>query len=165
MERRLILMRHAKSSWKHAGLADHERPLNHRGKRDAPRVARALLARGWAPGAVVTSSAERAIATWARMEPVLGELPHTVDEDLYHAGLVALCDAAARWPADVGALLVIGHNPGWEDAVTALSGVETTMTTGNAALLAGAGATWDAALDGPWRLESLLQPKKLPKGG
>ena len=47
----LMVMRHAKSSWKQPGLSDHERPLNGRGRRDAPRVARVIAEAGWAPEA------------------------------------------------------------------------------------------------------------------
>ena len=49
MVRRLIVMRHAKSSWKDPNLDDHERPLNKRGRRDAPMVADAIFERGWIP--------------------------------------------------------------------------------------------------------------------
>ena len=55
MARRLIVMRHAKSSWKNPKLRDHQRPLNKRGRRDAPRVARALRKAGWVPDAVLSS--------------------------------------------------------------------------------------------------------------
>ncbi len=65
MTRRLIVMRHAKSSWKHAGLTDHQRPLNKRGRKDAPRVARALIERGWTPRRVLSSDAARTRETWA----------------------------------------------------------------------------------------------------
>ena len=60
-ERRLILMRHAKSSWKQPGLTDHDRPLNGRGRQDAPAMADALVARGWLPDAVVSSTAARTL--------------------------------------------------------------------------------------------------------
>ena len=65
--RRLILMRHAKSSWAIDGQEDHQRPLNKRGRRDAPRVAAALAARDWLPDFVVSSDAERTRQTWAEM--------------------------------------------------------------------------------------------------
>ena len=59
MERRLIVMRHAKSSWKNESLRDHERPLNKRGRRDAPRIGEELASLGWVPQRVISSDATR----------------------------------------------------------------------------------------------------------
>lgn len=166
MERRLILMRHAKSSWTSDAPSDLERPLNKRGKRDAPRVAQELVALGWIPGAVVTSPARRTRATWRRMREVFAiegtdDVEVRVAEGLYHGDGDALRDDAERWPAEVDALLVLGHNPGFELALRELSGVAAPMTTGNAALLEGRGATWAEALDGTWRLVTVVRPREL----
>ena len=59
MTRTLILMRHAKSDWGHAGLADHDRPLNARGTRDAPRMGAWLRGKGHLPDEVLCSTATR----------------------------------------------------------------------------------------------------------
>ena len=59
----LILVRHAKSSWSNPGLSDHERPLNKRGKRDAPRMGRRLAGLGYHPQLLASSSAVRALTT------------------------------------------------------------------------------------------------------
>ena len=67
MHRRLIIMRHAKSSWTSGALSDHERPLNARGIRDAPRVGAALVKRGWLPQLVLSSDSERTRETFAGM--------------------------------------------------------------------------------------------------
>ncbi len=161
MQRRLILMRHAKSSWDSSAPSDHARPLNGRGRADAPKVAAELVSHGWTPDEVVGSDSVRTRETWSRMRPVIGaELPETWDRTLYHAGLVQLRAAAAGWP-DVGTLLVLGHNPGWSHAATALAGRPISMTTGNAALLVGAGATWADALQSSWELEAWIQPREL----
>lgn len=166
MERRLILMRHAKSSWTSDAASDLERPLNKRGKRDAPRVARELVDMGWVPEAVVTSPARRTRQTWRRMREVFAaegadDIPVRVADLLYHGDGDALRDDAEGWSRDVDALLVLGHNPGFELALRELSGVTTLMTTGNAALLEGRGATWVEALDGPWRLVTVVRPREL----
>ena len=161
MQRRLILMRHAKSSWDSSASTDHGRPLNERGRHDAPRVAADLVARGWLPEHVTGSDSVRTRQTWSLMRPVIGEdLPESWDRTLYHAGLVQLRTAALRWP-DVSTLLVLGHNPGWSHAATALSGTPVSMTTGNAALLVGEGGTWPDALVGSWELEAWIQPRDL----
>ena len=71
MKRRLIVMRHAKSSWKDPGQTDHERPLNGRGRRSAPLVAARLAELGWAPTRVHSSDAARTVETWRGMEETM----------------------------------------------------------------------------------------------
>ncbi len=160
--RRLILMRHAKSAWKDQGLTDHERPLNARGRRDAPRIADALCALGWVPDVVVCSTANRTRQTWARMEGAFDdEVPTLYVQAFYLAGLGAIQDAARSWEDSWGTVLCLGHNPGWEHAVSVLSGVPTSMTTANAALLESHGESWTEAVGGPWSLVAFLQPKAL----
>lgn len=157
--RRLILMRHAKSDWNSGAGPDHARPLNARGRRDAPRVAQALLALGWAPVHVHTSDAQRTLETWSLMAAELPEVSIQPTRQLYHGDLDALCREAPAWPE--GTVLALGHNPGWEEAVSELTGIPTSLTTANAALLEGTGATWAAALQGTWRLVDVLRPKSL----
>ena len=59
----LLILRHAKSSWKFPDLTDHDRPLNRRGKRDAPRMGRTLRERELVPDLVISSTATRAMDT------------------------------------------------------------------------------------------------------
>ena len=67
----------------------------------------------------------------------------------------------ARLSGDVRTVLVLGHNPGWEEAVTELSGREMRITTANVVLLEGEGATWREALRGPWSVAGVVRPKQL----
>lgn len=162
MLRRLIVMRHAKSSWKSSANTDHARPLNARGQRDAPRVGQALLDLGWAPALVHLSDARRTRETWAGLSSVLPTCPVVADPSFYLAGLKAIKAAAAGWPPNAaGPILVLGHNPGWEEAASKLCGQQITMTTGNAVLLHGEGASWTDALAAPWKLERILLPRTL----
>ena len=71
--RRLLLLRHAKSSWDTPGLADLDRPLAPRGRRTAPLVAQLMAKRRWVPDLVLCSQAERVRETWQLMAPLLGE--------------------------------------------------------------------------------------------
>lgn len=162
MMRRLVLMRHAKSSWKHDGLGDHARPLNKRGQRSAPAVAARLAELGWVPDLVCSSDAARTRETWSLMAPVL---PAPVQEiftrALYLADLEELRRAAAAWPETAGTVLALGHNPGWEDALSLLSESPQTMTTGNAGLLEIEAPTWSDALRGPMRLVDVIRPRDL----
>lgn len=164
MSRRLILMRHAKSSWKFPELHDHQRPLNKRGKRDAPRMADALVSRGWWPQRVLSSDAERTLQTWARMADGRPDCEFLSDPRLYMAGPEEVQALAGRTPEHVDTLLVLGHNPGWEVTLTWLCGARDAMTTANAALLLSAAPTWQQAFESPggFDLEVLLRPKELP---
>ena len=156
-------MRHAKSSWDSDAPTDHARPLNRRGRRDAPRVARRLSELGWVPDAVCSSDSERTRQTWSLMSAELEpDVPVTFTPTLFHAGLGGIQTAAERWPDEIATVLVLGHNPGWEDALTMLSGRAEVMTTANAGLLVGEGATWSEALERGWDLEALIRPKELP---
>lgn len=154
-------MRHAKSSWNSDAPTDHARPLNKRGRRDCPRIARRLVELGWVPDAVWSSDSERTRQTWSLMSSELGDVRAAFTPALYHAGLGAIQQSATGWPEQVATVMVLGHNPGWEDALTMLSGRAEVMTTANAALLIGEGPTWSEALERGWDLEILLRPRDL----
>ena len=162
MERQLIVMRHAKSSWASAGLTDHERPLNDRGRRDAPKVARQLTELGWQPQQILSSDARRtrqtAILLLAEWED---GIEATYSEMLYLAGPNALKEAMNGISDEVESLVVLGHNPGWEGVVHRLSGVEVTMKTATAALLTAECESWENAFDVEWALEEVVYPREL----
>jgi phosphohistidine phosphatase len=161
--RRLILLRHAKSAWGEPDLRDHDRPLNKRGRRDVPRVAAHLAGLGWEPDWVACSDARRALETWSGMAEVFGEVRLEVLRSLYLAGFMEIRDALSQAPGDATTVAIVGHNPGWEDAASRLADAHIQMTTCNACLLEGEGASWTEALDGVWRLVQLVQPKALPE--
>jgi phosphohistidine phosphatase len=161
MQRCLMLMRHAKSSWTSPGLADHARPLNKRGRRDAPRVGKRLAKDGWVPDHVVSSDSRRTRETWERMQKYFPEARVRFTRALYAGGPAELRTELARVSADVGTVLVLGHNPGWEEAVQALSGQDVRITTANVVLLQGKGATWGDALRGTWSVAGVVRPKEL----
>ena len=112
--KRVYLLRHAKSSWKHPELADHDRPLAGRGKRAAKAIAEHLRAQEVDPELVLCSSARRARETLERIESALTGAGVRVEGELYGASGRELL-ARLRWlPDDVGSVLVIGHNPGMQ---------------------------------------------------
>lgn len=160
-KRRLLVVRHAKSSWKTNAATDHERPLNKRGQRDAPRVAARLRELGWVPDRVTSSDSNRTQATLAGMAGAFPEAEYEFTDDFYLAGLDEVRRVAAIIPDEVVTWMVLGHNPGWEQMVEALTGEGERITTANAALLVGAGATWVEALRGTWRLEAVIRPREL----
>lgn len=113
----LTLLRHAKSSWTNSHVSDHERPLNDRGKRDAPEMARRLLERSCIPDCIYVSSAVRALETASLVAKVLG-VPEThihVFDRLYLApaeNILSVVKQAEK--EEINHLMVVGHNPGME---------------------------------------------------
>ena len=162
MSRRLILMRHAKSSWSSGAATDHARPLNKRGRRDSPRIGTELNSLGWIPQAVISSDSERTQETWARMEPTLESgVDPIFTRDLYHGGFSDIAAACAALEDDVACAMVLGHNPGWEDTASALCDEQITMTTANCVLLEADGSWADLMEYGAWRLVDVLRPREL----
>jgi phosphohistidine phosphatase SixA len=163
MKRRLIVLRHAKSAWDTDAATDHERPLNKRGRRDAPKVAAAIAKLGWVPEKVVSSDATRTKETWKRMKKKLDKKKLDVDftRELYQGGFDELGSVLETMGDKTKTVMVIGHNPGWEEAVSKLVDKEISMTTCNAAMLSCDAKSWKDALKKKWKLEHLLRPKDL----
>jgi phosphohistidine phosphatase len=161
---RLIVLRHAKSAWNTDAPTDHDRPLNKRGRRDAPRVGARLAELGWAPERVISSDALRTRETWDRVRSAFGgTIEVSFTGRLYGAGYHEVCGSLSDEPKTVTTAMVIGHNPGWEELVESLCGTGHRMTTCNAALLSIEAKGWAKAMaqQGRWRLEHLLRPKEL----
>lgn len=119
----LVLVRHAKSSWRHPGLADHDRPLNRRGLRDAPRMAARLAARATAPDRIVTSSAVRARTTARTFADVLGLGPGSLEvrPELYGAGSDRVLKTVRGLDDRHGTVILVGHNPTFTELGNGLS--------------------------------------------
>ena len=111
--KRLILARHAKSSWANPGQADIDRPLNERGERNAPEMGRRLCERGEVPALVVSSPARRALATARLMADEFGIRREeiVIEDSLYEASVATWLRVIAALPARVDAVLMVGHNP------------------------------------------------------
>lgn len=172
---RLLVVRHAKSAWDSDANTDHERPLNKRGRKDAPRVAAELLRRDWVPRWVVSSDSVRTTQTWELMRAAFeGANEQSADgsayaatvmfrRDLYHASLMEVRQALLDLNLPQQVVMVLGHNPGWEDMVSVLTGEYVTMTTCNAALLSVEADDWQQAmlLESCWHLHHLVRPREL----
>lgn len=111
--RTLVLLRHAKSAWP-PGVPDQLRPLNPRGRRDAPAAGRALAALGPIDLALVSPAARTGETFVAAAAELPQRPPMRADERIYQAGVGQLLAAIAEVPDEVGTLLVVGHNPGME---------------------------------------------------
>ncbi len=118
---------------------------------------------GWIPDLVLSSDAQRTRETLECMRESLDDPPAIFLEELYHAGLGALSAALAEVSPTTDRVLVLGHNPGWQDCVHQLTGVGCTMTTANAALMEIEATDWQHAVGqhGQWEWIELIQPKQL----
>jgi phosphohistidine phosphatase len=126
----LLILRHAKSSWKHPELTDHDRPLNKRGKRDAPRMGKILRSEHLIPEAIISSTAARAHATAkavAKASGYKGKI--ALNRSLCTAGLEAYLKVLNGLSNDSVRVLVVGHNPGVEELVLMLTGETHPMST------------------------------------
>jgi phosphohistidine phosphatase len=119
----LLILRHAKSSWKDAGLPDHDRPLNKRGKADAPKMGRLLRDHNLVPDLILSSTAQRARQTAQRaVEGGAMSCPVELHEQLYHAHPGELVEILRAAPNECARVMLIGHNPGLEILLHALTG-------------------------------------------
>ena len=109
---RLILTRHAKSSWDDPLMADRDRPLNARGNAAARELGDFLASRGLEPEEVLCSSAQRTRETWAQVASAVIETRPDVrySDDLYHAAPEVML--AHLKSATAPTVMMIGHNPG-----------------------------------------------------
>ncbi|MGD9092775.1 MAG: histidine phosphatase family protein [Anaerolineales bacterium] len=126
----LLILRHAKSSWKDVTLADHERPLNKRGSRDAPRMGELLRYEQIIPDLIITSTAKRALMTVEALVETSGYDGEVhLTNDFYHASTEAFLAILSQVPDEYQCVMVVGHNPGLEVLIDVLTGEYLRMPT------------------------------------
>ncbi len=118
----LYIIRHAKSSWDDPLLDDFSRPLNERGKRDAPRMGKRLKEKRIAPAVMITSPARRALATCKRIAEVLNYSADRIkiERELYHASDEGILDVIKTIKDKYDNAVIVGHNPGLTNFVNLL---------------------------------------------
>jgi phosphohistidine phosphatase len=132
----LLLMRHAKSSWKNNKLPDKERPLNKRGEKDAPKMSELLCEKELYPQAILTSTALRCrLNASAFLTECCQELNLQALEALYMAEPPAIIDALKNMADGFERVMVIGHNPGLETLLQQLTGEVESLPTASVAYL------------------------------
>jgi len=154
----LLLARHAKSDWDLVGLRDHDRPLNARGRRDAPEMAR-HLADGIGPQRIVSSTAVRARSTADAYAAAFG-LAVVEEPALYAASARTILGIASALPDDVDVAMLVGHNPGMADAVAELTGSFAEFPTCAVAECTVDVGSWSELIEGAGRLLRLRTPKE-----
>ena len=157
----LLILRHAKSSWSHPGLADQDRPLNDRGKHDAPLMGELLRREGLTPELILSSTAVRAIATAKAVAQASGyEEDIRTTREFYHADPESYLEVLARLPDQYGRVMVVGHNPGLEELVEQLTGAGEAMPTAGLARVELAISRWaDLDEDTQGKLISFWHPR------
>lgn len=169
----LLLLRHAKSSWDDPALADHDRPLNRRGRAAAARMGAYLEAEALIPDLALVSSARRTQETWSRLTAGWSLAPPAQTlKTLYLAPPSRLLAAIHRVPAGTRRLLLLGHNPGLEHLAARLAGprsdtearqrLESKFPTGALALFRFAATDWRALAEDEGQLLRFVTPKELP---
>ncbi|ESR26756.1 SixA phosphatase family protein [Lutibaculum baratangense] len=166
---RLYLLRHAKSSWDDAEVQDFDRPLAERGLKAAEAMAAFIAREGYLPAVIACSSARRARQT---LQPLIGHLSGEVDirltRRIYDADPQDLLDALRATGGTATSLMMIGHNPTFEDLAAllapggdgeALSRMRQKFPTAALAVIEFEAARWDEVGPGAGRLVAFHTPK------
>ena len=161
---RLTLVRHAKSSWRFGSLDDFYRPLNKRGLRDCQKMPRHVLKRVPAPSLLLSSDAARAVQTAQALVDAYA-LPADrvrVEHSLYLAEVDTLLEEIGLVPDSVAHLMLVGHNPGLSELLSALvpQGAEP-MPTFAVASLSLELPSWEQIKPGCATLDEYFVPKDL----
>jgi phosphohistidine phosphatase len=159
----LLILRHAKSSWKHTELPDFDRPLNKRGKSDAPRMGELLRQMDLLPDLILSSTAQRARQTTQAVVDASGyggevrwlDSLYAAPPESYLEALRSLDDSLQR-------VMVVGHNPGLEELLEELTGESEALPTAALAQVQLLIQRW-SQLDEPVRgeLVQIWQPRQL----
>lgn len=164
--KRLLLLRHAKSSWADAGLSDFDRPLNERGLQAAPLVGRFMRKRKLRPDLVLCSPAERARHTASLVREAAGfDAPLRYDERIYEATAARLLEVVSQIEEDAAEVLLVGHNPGLEELLARLTGEPRHMPTAALARVLLDTEKWGKVREHAGLFELFIKPKELGAGG
>jgi phosphohistidine phosphatase len=159
----LLLLRHAKSSWKNPGLADIDRPLNKRGKQDAPRMGRLLREEDLVPDLVLCSPAVRAQETAQAINGESGfQGEISIENELYPGDPTSYIETLNLIPDQFESVMIIGHNPGLEEFLDALTNESVRLKTSTLAQISLPIDSWAELEDEPiGKLVNLWQVKEL----
>lgn len=170
MRRHLILVRHAKSAWDDASLADHDRPLALRGAKALPRLRGHLAQTTNPPELVLCSTSRRTVDTFEGIQAALSKDTRIETErTFYDASADTLLDRLQRVDSDIDCAMVIGHNPAVQELAMLLVGVgdhdmrarlRAKLPTGAAVTLSFEGA-WGDLGAGMSRLDDLFVPRPM----
>jgi phosphohistidine phosphatase len=158
----LLIMRHAKSSWKHPELADRDRPLNKRGEKDAPHMGKVLKHADILPQLIYTSTAVRSSKTAETVAEKIGYKKEIIYKDaLYMAEPLQIVDVLRETPDEIKRVMIVGHNPGMEGLAQMLSRKVETLGTSAIACIKLPIEHWsDLNLEVEGKLVKVWEPKE-----
>lgn len=160
--KKLILLRHAKSSWKDPTLSDFERPLNQRGKKAATLIGEFIRQRPVRPELVICSTAVRARETAALvLESADLAVPVRYETRIYEATYEQLLEVIVEIEENLREVLLIGHNPGMENLLAFLTQVSEPMPTASIARIILQCESWQKVQGGKGDLDWFVTPKEL----
>jgi len=158
----LYILRHAKSSWDDASLADFDRPLNERGLETAPFMGSFMAENGYRPELIVSSPAKRAAETAQLVREGLAEdIPIEFNEQIYEASPARLLSVIAGLPDRLDSAMLVGHNPGIEGVIHGLTAEAVEMPTAALAVIEFQIDSWLEAGDTKGKLAFSARPKEL----
>lgn len=158
----LLLLRHAKSSWKDAAVADFERPLNDRGRKAAELVGKFIAKQNVNIDLVISSPAVRARQTIELVLRAAKRSPELrFDQRVYEASPTRLLEITSQIEDGRKSVLLVGHNPGMEELLALLVGVEQHMPTASLAQVVLTSKKWDKILSEKGVLESFIRAREL----
>lgn len=159
----LLLMRHAKSSWKDDSLEDHERPLKKRGRKDAKRIAKVIHKNDLVPDVILSSSAVRSRETVDIIVKTLDyENPVEFSDKLYMGEPQDFIDALCNLSQEHDTVMIVGHNPGLEAYLQIIDGeIESVPTAGLGYLVLAIDDWKEISLDTMGDLIGFWKPKDL----
>ena len=158
----VLILRHAKSSWS-GNTGDHDRPLNNRGRRDAPRIGELLRAEELLPDLILTSTAVRAHTT-ARLVVEASGFEGSIESlrSLYHGAPEDFIRALRALPDTYDRVLVVAHNPGLEELLEELTGEDEVLPTAALAHVSLPVLRWSQIrANGSGELVNLWRPREL----
>lgn len=159
--KKLYILRHAKSSWEQAGIADFQRPLNHRGLIAAPFIGELIAGRGYLPDLILSSPAKRASQTASIVKESSGANAELrFDDQIYEASPQALRQVVAELSDNIGSAMLVGHNPGIEGFIRFLTGAEEPMPTAAFASINLNIDKWGDLSAGCGDIQEIIRPKE-----
>lgn len=172
--KRLLLLRHFKSSWAEPGLADRDRALELRGQRDAVNMAETMVARDLTPDRILCSPARRTRDTLALLqERIRCDCPIDFLEELYSGPELDYRRIIANTGGDADRLMVIGHNPRIHVTALELIGsgrrgdqehIEAKYPTGALAVIEFDAQSWHGITEDSGRLVAFVRPRDVDNG-
>ena len=162
----LLLLRHAKSSWDNPALEDFDRPLSERGVNDTKLIGKYARSKRVKPAVLLSSPATRAKNTTDLFSAAAGlQIGTACDERIYEASARRLLQVISALDDTHSSVLLVGHNPGFEDLVERLTGEAQKVPTASLTCIDLSIDKWSAPKGGKGKLKWRMTPKKLKKEG